>query len=366
MKTAICDKCPAKIDVGPVYTVDPQRRAAYAAGNGFSPVERELVFDIDLTDYDDVRTCGKEGHICTKCWPLMAVAIAILDRGLREDFGFKHIFFVFSGRRGVHAWVCDERARKLTDEQRASIAQYFAIYKGNEKGIAKLSTGLEDHPSVAKAYDILLKAFEGSILQRQGLLEDPVHIESILSYLPSDAVCSEIKRRWAEKINHNDDDQDTSLRRWHILSACVKEEQAALMKLNPREGKKARALGKGLKDIVFAYAYPRLDMEVSKKLNHLLKAPFCVHPKTGKVCVPINPASAWEFNPCTVCTVGQLLNQLNQAKNTGDKEDAWKYTDMAAAVDTFHSCFLDAMQSEIKESLTAKARDASDSPTLAW
>lgn len=41
----------------------------------FVPVERELVFDIDLTDYDDVRSCGKEGHICTKCWPLMAAAV---------------------------------------------------------------------------------------------------------------------------------------------------------------------------------------------------------------------------------------------------------------------------------------------------
>ncbi len=40
-------------------------------------MERELVFDIDLTDYDDVRTCGKEGHICNKCWPLMAAAIKV-------------------------------------------------------------------------------------------------------------------------------------------------------------------------------------------------------------------------------------------------------------------------------------------------
>lgn len=163
MQAAIKDRCPAKIDIGPIYNVDPQRRAAYAnagAGSqGFVPVQRELVFDIDLTDYDDVRTCGKEGHICTKCWPLMGAAIVILDRGLREDFGFKHILFVFSGRRGLHCWVCDERARKMTDEQRAAIANYFCVYKGQEKGLVKLALGLEDHPAVARAYEILENAF---------------------------------------------------------------------------------------------------------------------------------------------------------------------------------------------------------------
>lgn len=68
--------------------------------------------------------------------------------------------------------------------------------------------------------------------------------------------------------------------------------------------------------ILFAFTYPRLDMEVSKKMNHLLKAPFCVHPKTGKVCVPIRVADAEAFNPEQVITVQQLVTELSNSVST--------------------------------------------------
>lgn len=53
LRKGICTRLPHKIDIGPVYTVDPQRRAAYAGG-AFRPLEREFVIDVDLTDYGDI------------------------------------------------------------------------------------------------------------------------------------------------------------------------------------------------------------------------------------------------------------------------------------------------------------------------
>ena len=75
-----------------------------------------------------------------------------------------------------------------------------------------------------------------------------------------------------------------------------------------------------MEDIIIQYTYPRLDAEVSKHRNHLLKAPFCVHPKTGRVCVPVDPSEIDEFEPENVPTVGQLLRELDEAKESSDGE----------------------------------------------
>lgn len=98
-----------------------------------------------------------------------------------------------------------------------------------------------------------------------------------------------------------------------------------------------------MEDIVLQYTYPRLDAEVSKHRNHLLKAPFCVHPATGKprltsfswflienlpigrVCIPVNPREVAQFDPEAVPTVGQLLRELDKQTIDGGEERPGSY-----------------------------------------
>jgi DNA primase small subunit len=125
-QAAILQRKPMKIDIGAVFSHPPKDHKSIA--QGFKTEQRELVFDIDLTDYDDVRQCGCSGaKICGKCWQMMTMAVKVMEQGLREDFGFEHIAWFYSGRRGVHAWVCDEKARTLSNEARSAVATYFEV-----------------------------------------------------------------------------------------------------------------------------------------------------------------------------------------------------------------------------------------------
>ena len=50
-------------------------------------------------------------------------------------------------------------------------------------------------------------------------------------------------------------------------------------------------------DMMLTYVWPRIDAGVSRHLNHLLKAPFVAHPKTGRVAVPVNAVDYFRFKP---------------------------------------------------------------------
>ncbi|KAG6530294.1 DNA primase small subunit-like [Zingiber officinale] len=352
MESSIRKKCPFKIDIGPVYTVDPAKRRAYAQGgnNVFSPIERELVFDIDMSDYDDVRYCCSGADVCLDCWPLMNVAIKVLDMSLREDFGFNHILWVYSGRRGVHCWVCDGRARRLRDEQRASIAEYFHVNKGGENNAKKVNlTGAVLHPFLARSYTEVLKdSFEKKMLLSQKLFASEDRFQKILQIIPDDSIASELLDKWQGNRRSSISKEDVNVSRWEQLKHVL------------QSGKhKVQGLRRCVEEIIFTYTFPRLDMEVSKHMNHLLKAPFCVHPKTGRICVPIDPNDCDDFDPTTVPTLSQLIEELNMSNKRSESEEDWERTSLRKSIEIFRS-FLSALLKSCKKEINSNVRQSTD------
>lgn len=140
---------PSRFEIGPVYTANPRDRKTLRKSTAFRPMAKELVFDIDLTDYDEIRTCCDKANICHKCWSFVTMAIKVVDAALREDFGFEHIMWVYSGRRGAHAWISDKRARDMDDQRRKALAGYLEVIKGGAQSGKKVNVKRPLHPHLA-------------------------------------------------------------------------------------------------------------------------------------------------------------------------------------------------------------------------
>jgi len=336
LEKELIKKCPHKIDIGAVYSHRPKDHKTVKS-SAFQAQEKELVFDIDMTDYDDVRFCCKGAEICSKCWPLMRIAVKVIDRALREDFGFEHLLWVYSGRRGIHCWVCDESARKLSTTGRSAIAEYLTLVKGGDSQVRKCILPERLHPFVRSSVDIVNKYFLDYIVKKQDLLEDADKWKTVIAIVPSEKIRDHLSEDF-EKVG-----KDT-LSRWKILSHRLKQgHQQSLLKTNHVEA-----------EIKLQFCYPRLDVNVSKGINHLLKSPFCIHPKTGRVCVPMDPKSIDDFEPKDVPTISGLLDELDNVEVGSDEQGKrvrdYKKTSLGSYLEIFES-FLKGLEASRKGKL---------------
>ena len=272
LRLALRTQTPIKIDIGAVYNDQPRHKKIVK----LVPKEKELVFDIDLSDYDDIRTCCEGATCCTICWEYIRIALKVISTGLQQDFGFNKLLFVYSGRRGVHIWVCDKKARALSDTVRSAILSYFTLVKGGQEMAKKVKLTRKGHPSIDRSIQIIKQSFM-KVLQQQKTFENEQQLESLMLLIHKD------KRETIKlKVQQATDLQE----KWTLFIQGL--DQIEIM------------------EIMLQYTYPRLDIHVSTKMNHLLKAPFCVHPKTGRICLPI-----WDidtFDPANCLTMVQVLN----------------------------------------------------------
>jgi DNA primase small subunit len=80
-------------------------------------------------------------------------------------------------------------------------------------------------------------------------------------------------KEYKKQMMHPEDYETT----FKVFEKMVQQDEKKIMD----QSKQAKRLFV-LEELVLHYLYPRIDINVSKGLNHLLKSPFCVHPKSSK------------------------------------------------------------------------------------
>ncbi|KAG5836038.1 hypothetical protein ANANG_G00250370 [Anguilla anguilla] len=317
---------PYKIDIGAVYSHRPNQHNTVKSGT-FQALEKELVFDIDMTDYDDVRSCCSSADICPKCWTLMTIAIRILDRALREDFGFRHCLW------------------------------YLSLVKGGEETLRKVQLSDPIHPSIKESLAVVEHYFPQYALVDQDILGSKESADKVLALLPDD-ILLHAKPTVRKDLATFFQSERSPTKRWERLKALVQQKRTSSKKAVHTE-----------KEIMLQYCYPRLDVNVSKGVNHLLKSPFSVHPKTGRISVPIDLRELDKFDPFDVPTISLICEELNQPRPEEEKEEVkdserevgerrkirdYKRTSLAKYIKVFDN-FLDGMERSRKGELLRKS-----------
>lgn len=177
-----------------------------------------------MTDYDSIRTCCSEANICRLCWSFISAAVQVLHQALTVQFGFKHLLWVYSGRRGIHLWIGDKEAMELDDAGRKAIVGWLEVIKGGKEmgkkvnvrlGPGKFTPG-ELPPSIKTALQPLAMLFSTLILTDQNCFGSEKGYETLLQLIPDRAIVNELRTKWEA------DPERDSVDKWADLKAEVK------------------------------------------------------------------------------------------------------------------------------------------------
>ncbi|NWR81389.1 PRI1 primase, partial [Centropus unirufus] len=263
-----------------------------------------------------------------------------------EDLGVRHRLWVYSGRRGVHCWVCDDAVRKWSPALRAAAVEYLSLVKVGARGAG--------HPCPSPLVDAtqppgwvgagrVCMGWAMSVMSTTSLDRRAQHREALQGEFP--------KKR-------------DSLQRWELLKGRMERTRVSERGVGTGRGSTCCAhpslthpcpqqqAGKGAPcygdwEIMLQFCFPRLDINVSKGLGHLLKSPFSVHPKTGgagtwphgeppkglgtppsfpslsgRVSVPLDLQHLERFDPFAVPTISSLCQELDAAGEDAEQEES--------------------------------------------
>ncbi len=231
---------------------------------------REFIYDIDIDEYDLVRTCGCQGaQYCKECWSLVQDATVFIDKTMREDFGFHDIIWIFSGRRGVHGWVRNPIIQKFDKNQRVAILDYLTFIHDEKRSQSIDEIPNESKPLRNRIYALTAKSYLEKITPKK------LHEFGISVNKAKDII---------KQVQNSDDFDHT---KYNIL---IPNDSAVRKKLSSE---------------IILRRYPRIDRKVTMDTNRVSRMPYSIHGKTGQIAIEIKDIK--NFYPDSAPTVWEAL-----------------------------------------------------------
>ena len=218
--------------------IQPRDKKTLRAG-AFNPMLRELVFDIDMNDYDSIRTCCSNAEICKKCWAFIAAAVQVLDSAIRNEFGYEKLLWVYSGRRGIHLWISDKEAMELTDQQRRVLVSWITVIHGGKESSKKINlhyggklppslqsvfslqnfNQYAEHALARHALNYLKTIFVDLILRNQKCFDTEEGYEELLKAVP-DSIVETLRTKWKANPSRSSEDKWSDLLSHKASKVC--------------------------------------------------------------------------------------------------------------------------------------------------
>ena len=262
------------------------------------PNRAPLRIDIDLTDYTQLEVDKNDLEANDLHWPVLDLAITVTKRALRECFGLDEVLCFYSGRRGVHLWVLDERAWEMNDEARAAVIDFMSCPL-DEHGVVKDSF-LGRTPLFVEMYqEEILPAFEDMMRNSDmDLFTTAVAIgrfERVLNLTHPEIrhVFRQLKMAGRE----------SAVYKFKWLNDAVE-------RLASKHPSKCGWMRRRVRAGILSLLWPRFDKGASSKLDHLMKAPFSVHSGTTRLAVPLRDDLS-NFWPGDVLRVGCTEHEVH-------------------------------------------------------
>ena len=346
-RAALVRKTPLRVENVTLNSVAYEQR--HLAGPSFTRVHKELAFDIDIDDYDDVRACCTGSAFCRRCWtPLVGAAVCFIERLLHGVYGHANLMWVFSGRRGMHCWVIEAGAGYATDERAAIAARVSAASQVppiDASGAAR--TAVADLPP--SYWRVLVDAMYAYFDAQPDLFGSARVVQYLARRLYGDGdalhavFVGAIGSAYAQRPGDSRRAFDAWLARGFVMR-------------NNAVDRSARELA--VRCCAAALCAPRIDTPVTALAAHAVKMPFCVHPATRTVCTPMSTEQARTFYPCaeSIVRIDDVLAELRASPESTVDDSAAATTPpcLGNAVRAMDDCVRRAEQGRAARSAAAE------------